>query len=105
VPALARIFNGPAPATGGDTFTVNVGPFDPETPYRQIVVPSLRLLIDAQDWNTARIVHTTGQSGLPFHRHYRDLTALWARGDYLPLLYERTAIAGAQEGTLTLLPP
>ncbi len=105
VRALAPVFNGPSPATGGDTFTVNVAPYDPETPYRQVVVPSMRLLVDAGAWETARIIHTTGQSGLPFHRHYRDLTALWARGEYIPLLYARPAIAAAAEGVLRLRPP
>ncbi|MDQ7849635.1 MAG: penicillin acylase family protein [Armatimonadota bacterium] len=105
VRVLAPVFNGPAPATGGDTFTVNVATYDPEMPYRQVVVPSMRLLVDTGNWETARIIHTTGQSGLPFHRHYRDLTALWARGEYIPLLYARPAIAAAAEGVLTLRPP
>lgn len=105
VRALAPVFNGPAPATGGDTFTVNVAPYDPEAPYRQVVVPSMRLLVDTSNWDAARIIHTTGQSGLPFHRHYRDLTALWVRGEYIPLLYTRRAIAAAAEGVLTLRPP
>lgn len=104
VPALGWIFNATVPSTGGDRFTVNMGGFAPEDPFRQTVVASYRQLIDTKDW-TARAIQTTGQSGLPFHRHYQDFVGMWARGEYHPMLFAREAILAAQEGTLRLVPP
>ncbi|MBI3976310.1 MAG: penicillin acylase family protein [Armatimonadetes bacterium] len=102
---LGWIFNAVPPEMGGDGFTVNAAGFDPEEPYRTAVAPSYRQLIDTKDWSSARAIHPTGQSGLPFSRHYRDFVAMWAKGDYHPLLFTRDAILAAQEGTLRLLPP
>ena len=100
---LGWIFNASAPPIGGDGFTVNLAAYDPTDPFGATVIASYRQLIDTKDW-TARTMHTTGQSGLPFHRHYRDFVALWARVEYHPLLFARDQIIQAQEGTLTLRP-
>ncbi|HEV8338600.1 MAG TPA: penicillin acylase family protein [bacterium] len=102
---LGWIFNATPPEIGGDAFTVNVAAFDPETPYRTVAAASYRQLIDTKDWNSARAIHGTGQSGIPFHRHYRDFVTMWAAAEYHPMLYERDAILAAQEGTLRLTPP
>jgi len=101
---LAWIFNTTPPETGGDAFTVNNGAFDPELPFRQVLVDSYRQILDPADWDRSLVMHTTGQSGQPFHRHYRDFTPLWARGEYVPLLFSRERIDEAAVGRLTLLP-
>jgi len=102
---LGWIFNATPPEMGGDAFTVNAAAYDPEAPFRTIAGPSYRQIIDTRDWNTAQAIHGSGQSGLPFHRHYRDFVAMWAKVQYHPMLYERDAILAAQEGTLRLTPP
>jgi len=102
---LGWIFNAVPPEAGGDAFTVSAAGFDPEAPYRTIVSASYRQLIDTKDWSSGRAIHGSGQSGLPFHRHYRDLVTMWAKVEYHPMLYERNAILAAQEGTLRLTPP
>lgn len=104
VRGLGWIFNAASPPTGGDAMTLNMGAYDPVEPFTQVAVASYRQLIDTGDW-TARTIHTTGQSGLPFHRHYRDFVNVWARGEYHPLLFDRQAIEQTQEGTLELVPP
>jgi penicillin G amidase len=101
--ALAWIFNAGAPPTGGDLFTVNNGGFSRDT-FAQIIVASYRQVIDLQDWDRSVAIHTTGQSGLPFHRHYRDFVPLWATGGYHPLLFSKPRIQQESEGTLTLTP-
>src|SRR5262249_54020462 len=101
--ALSWIFNAGAPATGGDLFTVNNGGFSRDT-FAQIIVASYRQVIDLQDWDRSVAIHTTGQSGLPFHRHYRDLVPLWATGGYHPLLFSKQRIQQESEGTVTLTP-
>jgi penicillin amidase len=104
ISALAWIFNATAPATGGDIFTVNNGGFDRKT-YRQTVVASYRQILDPGDWDRSVSIHTTGQSGLPFHRHYRDFVPMWATGQYHPMFFSRERIDAAADGRLVLSPP
>ena len=104
IPGLAWIFNARAPQTGGDLFTVNNGGFAPDT-FSQIIVASYRQIIDLADWDRSIAIHATGQSGLPFHGHYRDFVVLWASGRYHPMLFSRARIQQAADGTLTLAPP
>jgi penicillin amidase len=100
---LSWIFNAGAPPTGGDLFTVNNGGFARST-FSQIIVASYRQVIDVGDWDRSVAIHTTGQSGLPFNRHYRDFVSLWAAGGYHPLLFSRPRIEQEAEGTLALTP-
>lgn len=104
IKSLAWIFNTTTPEVGGDAFTVNNGAFFPEEPFRQLVVASYRQILDPADWDRSLVIHTTGQSGLPFHRHYRDFAALWARGEYVPLLFSRPKIEEVASGKLVLTP-
>ena len=104
IKALAWIFNLTPPEVGGDGFTVNNGGFDPEEPFQQRIVASYRQILDVSNWDRSLVIHTTGQSGLPFHRHYRDLAPLWARGDYVPLLFSRPAVDGAAAERLIMTP-
>jgi len=65
---------------------------------------SVRLVMDVGRWDNSVAINTPGQSGDPFSPHYRDLFPLWAAGDYVPLLFSRTAVEGAAETVLTLTP-
>ncbi len=103
IPAAAWIFNATAPLTGGDGFTVNVGGFD--STFGQVVVASYRQILDVADWDRSLVIHTTGQSGLPFHPHYRDFVPLWATGQYHPMLFSRSRVEQTAEATLSLVPP
>jgi penicillin amidase len=74
---------------GGDTFTVNatrvgLGPTPPGR-YSASHGPSLKALYDVKAPENSRIVHSTGQSGLPWNAHYRDLLPRWKSGDGIPL--------------------
>ena len=101
---LGWVFNAAAPPTGGDLFTINNGGFSSST-FAQIIVASYRQVIDLGDWDRSVAVHATGQSGLPFNRHYRDFVRLWATGGYHPMLFSRPRIQQEAEGILTLTPP
>jgi penicillin amidase len=98
VPGLARGFELRA-GVGGDTYTVNVARVnlraDPRTGehYLNDHGPSLRALYDLGDPARSRIMISTGQSGLPWSRHYRDLLGPWQRVDYLPLWGEGRAVS------------
>ncbi len=90
--------------TGGDGNTLNNGYYVPSNNYQVIVGPSVRLIHDLSDWDKSICVIPGGQSGLPFHKHYKDLMKLWARGKYVPFLFSRDAITKNLEGTFKLLP-
>ena len=104
VPGLSRIFNASAPPTGGDAFTVNNAGFSVTT-FRQVVVASYRQILDVGDWDRSMAIHTTGQSGLPFHRHFRDFVPMWATGQYHPLPFTSVKVLEVVEQSLTLAPP
>lgn len=61
--------------------------------------PGLRTLMDVGNPTSSRFVTSTGQSGLPWSRHYRDQVPLWAQVRYLPLWP-----TGAPASSLTLKP-
>jgi len=104
VPGLGRIFNASAPPTGGDAFTVNNAGFSIRT-FRQVVVASYRQIVDVGNWDRSLAIHTTGQSGIPFHRHYRDFVPMWATGQYHPMPFTSVRALEVVEDSLTLAPP
>ena len=89
---------------GGDGNTLRNGAYDPINNYENIVGPSYRQIHDLSDWDKSIGVIPGGQSGLPFHKHYKDLMKLWVRGKYIPLLYTKEAISKNLEGTFKLIP-
>jgi penicillin amidase len=90
VKALAPIFEQRAPL-GGDTYTVNVSRVNlrPDRTTGEVYItehgPSLRALYDLGDLRESRVMQSSGQSGLPWSRHYRDFVGLWTRVEYVPL--------------------
>ena len=67
-------------------------------------LPSYRLLMDLGDLDGARIVQTTGQSGVPFDSHYGDLIDEWATGQTVPLFFTEQAVDVTVAKRLTLVP-
>jgi len=96
----ARLEVGPLPR-GGDGSTVSAtGGAD-----NQAAGGSLKIVADTEDWDNSVALNTPGQSGDPDSPHYRDLFALWARGQYFPLAYSRAKVDSVRESTLRLTPP
>jgi len=89
---------------GGDANTLNNGYYDPLSNYDVIVGPSYRQIHDLSDWDKSVGALPGGQSGLPFHKHYKDLIKLWVKGKYIPYLFTRKAISDNLEGTFRLIP-
>ncbi len=105
-PLLARLFNIELPS-GGDSTTLNVGGFriaDPERPFSNVFAPTYRGLYDLADPDRSRFGAATGQSGHPLSPHYRDLTAVWARADTIPMSRRPQHYAGEAIGHLRLVP-
>jgi penicillin amidase len=74
------------------------------TDFRLTVGASFRMVVDVGDWDNSRVVNTPGQSGNPQSPHYDDLAPLWARGDYMPLVYSRDAVDAAAALRISLTP-
>lgn len=72
--------------------------------FRVIAGASVRIVIDVGDWDRSLCINAPGQSGDPRSMHYADLAPLWARGEYVPLLYTRDAIEEAVMTHIELVP-
>ncbi len=95
----ARLEVGPLPR-GGDGSTVSAtGGAD-----NQGAGGSLKIVADTEDWDNSVGLNTPGQSGDPDSPHYRDLFALWARGQYFPIAYSRPKVESVRESTIRLMP-
>jgi penicillin G amidase len=93
---------GPLPL-GGNAFSVMNTGYRPSD-FRCVTGASIRLAMDVGDWDRSVCINAPGQSGDPASPHYGDLAPLWARGDYVPLLYSREAVAAAAERVIEVVP-
>ena len=90
VTALAGWFELRSPV-GGDSFTVNVSRVsfkaDATTGERYLDEhgPSLRALYDLGDPAQSRVMHSSGQSGIPWSPLYRNFVQPWTQVEYVPL--------------------
>lgn len=87
IPLLGDFFNIKTPFPG-DSFSVNVGRLElmqSKNPYETLQAPSLRTVFDFSDLEKSVFVYQTGQSGWVQSKLYRNMNALWAKNDYLPL--------------------
>ncbi len=90
---LRGFFNrGPFPISGDGT-TPNQTSFAPELPPGLAqVVASYRQIYDVGDWDNARAITTSGQSGHPLSPNYADQIPMWLEGNYHPMPWTREAV-------------
>ncbi len=93
---------GPLPK-GGSASTVMHAAYRPQD-FRVTMGASVRLLMDVGNWDESLCINAPGQSGDSRSPHYRDLSPLWAKGEYVPLLYSRPAVDAAAEQRIVLRP-
>jgi penicillin amidase len=93
---------GPLPK-GGSASTVMHAAYRPSD-FRVTMGASVRLLMDVGDWDASRCVNAPGQSGDSQSSHYSDLSKLWAKGDYVPLLFSTDAVDAAASRRIMLVP-
>jgi len=103
---IRALFNRGPYATSGGTSIVNATGYNIRraNPFEVISVPSMRQIVDVTDFDRTRVIHTTGQSGHPFHPHYIDFADKWRKIEYIPLLFSADAVRAAAVETLTLTP-
>lgn len=79
---------------GGGPYTLNVGPYELSEPYEQTYVSSYRQIVDLSEWNSSLFMHTTGQSGNIFSKHYDDLISRHQAVEYIPMSFGRGKVSG-----------
>ena len=98
------MFNrGPIPASGGSSI-VNATSWSSDEPAIVKGVPSERMILDVSNWQASQSMHTTGQSGHAYHKHYGDMIKPWRDIELHPMHWERAAIEADAEGVLRLEP-
>ncbi|HEU0012909.1 MAG TPA: penicillin acylase family protein [Longimicrobium sp.] len=108
VAVLDRAMNlniGPFPSPGAPN-TVNVAGFSARTPpFVTAYGPSQRHVVDLADVDGAGgFVVPTGQSGIPFSRHYRDQNELWRTGRLWRIPLDRRQAQARTVSRMTLKP-
>jgi penicillin amidase len=93
---------GPFPFYGSESTPMN-GAYRGEG-FELTTGASFRLVVDVGAWDHSICINTPGQSGDPRSPHYRDLAPIWARGEYVPLLYSAEAINEAAALHIRLVP-
>ncbi|MBD3185630.1 hypothetical protein GF325_02280 [Candidatus Bathyarchaeota archaeon] len=88
----ARMLNAGPFKMPGDRNTINNGHCDPTEGYTMIAGPSYRQILDFSAWDESLVALPGGESGLPFHEHYKDLARKHAKGLYIKLPFTKKAI-------------
>lgn len=101
---IEAIFNRGPFRVDGSLATVNQADYDLDDPFSVRTVASYRQIVDLADLNRSISMHTTGQSGHPFHRHYDDMIDPWRNVEYHPMLWERAQVEEDAEAVLNLTP-
>lgn len=73
-------------------------------PYEVTSLPSQRMIVDLQYFENSLTMHTTGQSGHTFHKHYADFIDPWRNIEYHPMLWTRGQVEAAAADHMTLIP-
>ena len=105
-PWLARLFDIRVPSAG-EAYTVNAGAMDFHSdaePFANRHASSLRQIVDLADLQASVFIHSAGQSGHPLSAHYRDFAPAWARGEYVPMVTERSLVEAGGVQRLVLVP-
>jgi penicillin amidase len=98
------LFNRGVFATAGTGETVNANRWMANKSFEVNEIPSLRMIVDLGNLDNSLAIHTPGQSGHAFHRHYQDMVNYWRQVEYHPMLWQTTNVAANTTDTLKLMP-
>jgi penicillin amidase len=101
---IEAIFNRGPIASSGSSDIINATGWSLDEPAAVKSVPSERMIVDLADWQRSVAMHTTGQSGHPFHKHYGDMIIPWRDIEYHTMYWEKSVLEAESEGTLRLEP-
>jgi penicillin amidase len=101
---IEALFNrGPFPTGGGEAIVDATG-WSVVDGYQVNWLPSMRMIVDLSNLDNSVSVHTTGQSGHAYNKHYADMAPMWASIQYYPMWWNQASITKDAEGHLTLMP-
>ncbi len=101
---LEWIFNrGPVEVDGG-LETLYRSRYDINNPFGTESLSSYLQIVDLEDLSRSLSMHTTGQSGHPFHQHYDDMIDPWRNHQYHSMLWTQEQVEAAAESVLRLEP-
>ncbi|MDN6175481.1 MAG: penicillin acylase family protein [Brevibacterium sp.] len=104
IKAVERLFNrGPYEVSGGSG-EVNATGWDASVGFETNWVPSMRQIVDLENFNHSRWINLTGASGHAFHPHYADQTDEWAANTTRPWPYTPDALDRHTDDSLVLRP-
>ena len=95
---------GPFPTSGSTETVNNTVWFTDSGNFEVQWVPSMRMIIDLGDFSNSITIHTTGQSGHPYSKHYDDMIDRWRNIKYQPMLWTREQVEKAATNRLILKP-
>ncbi|MGR0318249.1 penicillin acylase family protein [Agromyces sp. ZXT2-3] len=98
------LFNRGPYETGGGSAIVNANGWDATLGYEVNWVPSMRMVVDLEDFNDSTWVNLTGASGHAFHPHYDDQAELWQHGETREWPFSIEAVRRAATDALVLQP-
>ncbi|HET8938447.1 MAG TPA: penicillin acylase family protein [Polyangiales bacterium] len=106
VPGIERLVDLKLEREGSaETINLSVSSYDADSgEYITSIGPSLRALYDLAEPERSRFLVTPGQSGNPLSSRYRDLASRWSRGEYVPMITDRSVLRQKSHDTLILSP-
>jgi len=105
LPWLGGFFNLPHSETGGGPASVWKSHCDfsnPDTPFRAIAGPVIRMIVDLADIEHGLWVLDTGASGWPGSPHYGDQHVRWKSREHLPMVSNWDELRAQAVAVLTL---
>ncbi|MEU2743456.1 penicillin acylase family protein [Streptomyces sp. NPDC007095] len=94
---------GPWKLSGGEA-TVNATGWNAAGGYGVVWVPSMRMVVNLDDFDKSKWINLSGASGHAYSAHYTDQTDKWAKGELLPWSFSDTAVDKSTSDTLVLKP-
>ncbi|GAA2804479.1 penicillin acylase family protein [Kitasatospora paracochleata] len=92
---------GPYKLAGG-TAAVDAAGWNAAAGYQVDWIPSMRMVVDLNNFDGSRWINVGGASGHAFHPNYNDQTELWAKGELLPWAWTPDAVGQAAKNVMTL---
>ncbi|MEU1625785.1 penicillin acylase family protein [Streptomyces sp. NPDC020096] len=104
-PALLKwlLNRGPWQLSGGEA-AVDASGWNAAAGYDVVWVPSMRMIVNLDDFDKSRWINLTGASGHAYSAHYSDQTNMWVNGQLLPWSYTSGAVDKSTKDKLTLTP-
>ncbi|MEM6402802.1 MAG: penicillin acylase family protein [Cyanobacteria bacterium P01_D01_bin.116] len=102
---IEKLFNRGTYQAAGDGETVNANRWKAnQSSFEVTHIPSFRMILDLAKFDNSQAIHSTGQSGHAFNRHYTDMIEPWRNVEYHSMLWEDNNIDEKAKSRLLLIP-